>query len=243
MGVIVIIQAREGSSRLPQKVIKPLGSGTALSHCYDACKAATKITNVLVATGSKNKNSNLISYCTQNNIEIIPGSDDDVLSRYVQIAQTYQPKIIVRITADCPLLRSHLIDDCVNEVQYSGLDYCSLGSQYAEGVDVEAFTFDTLMRLENYASTNFSREHVTYEIHQNPEVFSTKKLSGAFDHGHVRLTLDHAEDYEVLASIFSKYENILHQLNYHEMISMLQRDESQLLRLNAHILRNEVMNG
>ena len=104
MKVVGIIQARMGSNRLPGKVMMPLGPKTTIDHVVSRLKQARNIDLVVVATSHSNENDILVSWCSDNNIEVFRGSETDVLDRYYAAAISHKADVIVRITADCPLI-------------------------------------------------------------------------------------------------------------------------------------------
>ena len=124
------------------------------------------------------------------------------MSRYVNIANETSPDLIIRITADCLLIRPHLISECISYVIENEMDYCSLSPDFAEGVDVEVLTVSALDRIQKIASNAFDREHVTYALPKNQSNFKVGQVQNKMDHSHIRLTLDHPVDYKLLQEIF-----------------------------------------
>ena len=83
-----------------------------------------------------------------SNIKVYEGSENDVLSRYIETATQTDADIIVRVTGDCPLIDPKLVDDCVNKIIDSNLDYVSncnnVEKPLPDGFDVVVFTMDSL---------------------------------------------------------------------------------------------------
>jgi spore coat polysaccharide biosynthesis protein SpsF len=241
--VVAIIQAREGSERLPGKVLLPLGNCSVLERCYRACETARCTSKVVIATGSKCNNQKLFELCQNRQMVIYSGSDQNVLSRYVTISRQLEADVVIRVTADCPLLRPDLVDLCTSKLIDNNLEYCSLSDQFAEGVDLEVFTFNTLMKIDKLAQTAFAKEHVTYALHKNKHRFNLYKVDNKLDDSDIRITLDHPEDYLVLKEIFKNYENELLTLDYKELIILLRTEFKLSLQINQHIKRNETLNA
>src|SRR5690625_2463196 len=102
MKTIVIIQARMGASRLPGKVLKPLGATDVLTYVTSRCRQIKGIEGVIVATSTLKQDDAIEAWCKENDITVCRGSEDDVLDRYVQCAKKYNPGYVMRVTADCP---------------------------------------------------------------------------------------------------------------------------------------------
>ena len=125
MKVLLITQARIGSTRLPGKVLLPIGEGTLLSVHLKRVQKCSTITDIVVATTFEDGVDNLISICRQNEVDYFQGSLEDVLDRFYQASKGYRPDWIVRVTSDCPLLDSRVVDQVVLKAIKSDVDYCA----------------------------------------------------------------------------------------------------------------------
>ena len=116
MRIICIIQARMGSQRLPGKVLmnganrKPL-----ILNLYERIKKSKFLNKIVLATTNLKKDSKIVQICKKNNIECFRGSHLNVLYRYYKCSLKYKADIILRITADCPLMDYKFIDNFINE--------------------------------------------------------------------------------------------------------------------------------
>ena len=112
--IIAIIQARQTSKRFPNKVIKKISKNTLIEILIKRLKKSKKINKIIFAI-PKNKNQNKLRIkLKQKKIEFFEGSENNVLDRYYKAALKYQPKYIVRITADCPLIDYRIVDKIIN---------------------------------------------------------------------------------------------------------------------------------
>ena len=128
LGIIAIIQARLGSTRLPGKVLLNIESKPVLQHIVDRLKKVTKIDKVIIATSNLKINSKITSYCKKNNIEFFIGSEENVLDRFFKAAKKYKPKDIIRITGDCPLAIPETIEKLIDYYKLNKYDYCGIAT-------------------------------------------------------------------------------------------------------------------
>ena len=101
---ICIIQARTGSTRLPEKVLFKIKGKSILEIVIDRLKKSKKINQIILATTRKTEDKKLIRIAKKKNIDFFRGEDENVLKRYYSCSKKYKPDIIVRVTADCPLV-------------------------------------------------------------------------------------------------------------------------------------------
>lgn len=206
----IIIQARMGSSRLKGKVMLNLAGKPVLWHVIERCKKAN-VNDIIIAT-SKNKENNVIEkFCKRYGINFFRGSENDVLERYYEAAKQFKLDIIVRITSDCPLISSRVINNVINEFNYGKADYISNVSKrsYPRGLDAEIFSFKTLEKINKFAKNKFEREHVTAFIYNHPKQFRIGNLiaRGLLKKPEIRLCIDTKEDLRLLEIIYNKFYN------------------------------------
>ena len=167
MKYAVIIQARIGSTRLPAKVLKNLCGKPVLEHELERIKQAKKIDGIIVATTDNENNQPIIDIANKQNVNYFKGSENDVLARYYYAAKEYNVENIIRITADCPLIDPHLIDEMIDVYEENACDIITNvpddNSQmtYPRGLDIEIFRTTLLKEAFDKAESKYDREHVT----------------------------------------------------------------------------------
>ena len=114
--VAIVVQARMGSTRLPGKVLKPIGEDTVIGLIIKRLKKSKYAENIIIATTDKEQDDVLVDYCKELNVKVSRGETKNVLRRYIQ-ATSEKDSIIVRITGDCPYCDAQLIDSMVEERQ------------------------------------------------------------------------------------------------------------------------------
>lgn len=226
---VVIIQARMSSSRLPGKVLREIAGEPMLAHVVRRSQHARSVHQVVVATTTDESDNPVVDFCHSNGILCYRGSMHDVLDRYYQAAQKYQAQVIVRITADCPLIDPQLIDETVFGLTGSfsapvidddsisqtifkpAYDFAAnrlpppWGRTYPIGLDTEVCSMSALEIAWREAKEKHQREHVMPFFYENPERFRILHLDYQADFGQIRWTVDTSEDLEMIRKIFALF--------------------------------------
>ena len=201
MKVLLITQARIGSTRLPGKVLLPIGEETLLSVHLSRLRECTTVNQIVVATTFEDGVQSLIDICREAEVDCIQGSLEDVLDRFYQASIEYQPDLVVRVTSDCPLLDSRVVDKVVRKAIETNVDYCAniITEDFPDGQDVEVFKFSALERAWNDATLMSEREHVTPYIRNNSdlkggELFTAHDVKCHSNFNSIRMTVDEKAD-------------------------------------------------
>ncbi len=210
IGVLLITQARMGSTRLPGKIFKKIGNDPLLSiHCNRLSKVKNA-NKIIVATTHNKEDSQVFEWALQNGYLSFAGSEKDVLDRFYQAAKPHEPKWIVRVTSDCPLLDPVLVDDVITAAINSKVDYYSniLVENFPDGQDVEVFTFEALEKTWNEATLPSDREHVTTYIRKNINnkglsLFTAKNFDCDGDYSKIRMTVDEEIDFQMISKLIT----------------------------------------
>lgn len=191
MSKICIVQARLTSNRLPGKVMYPLAGEPVIRHVLRRCQRISGIDRVVLVVPDDTRSTVLAMEARLLGIETFYGSENDVLERYFLTALNNRAKVIMRITADCPLIDPIICLKVLNLLD--GFDYASnvYPRSVPKGHDCEVFTFQALEKAHREATDPYDREHVTSWIQKN---LKTNSLSGEYD-VEANFCLDTAEDY------------------------------------------------
>lgn len=222
----------------------PLAGKTAIQHVIDRAKLIPGISKVIVATPTSPSDDSLVQFCDSMEVPVFRGSENDVLDRYYQAALLHQADVVVRITADCPLIDPIESGKVVKKFFEMHADYVSNTNppMLPDGLDTEIFSIEALIKAWNNAKKKSEREHVTLYICSNPEEFKIGSVLYDVDLSQYRLTLDEMVDYFLLKTIFSTLEG-KGQFGYlHEVVSILE-NSAEFLKINRHIQRNEGLNS
>ena len=238
MKIIAVIQARMNSTRLPGKVLMPLANKPVLSHVIERLSYCRMIDKIVVAT-SVEKSDNLIDdYCKKSNIICYRGSLEDVLDRYYQAAKLYKADLIIRITADCPVVDPVVVDSVVTGYLSGDYDCYGLRGDFPDGLDCTLFSFTAIEKAWKEAKLQSEREHVGPYIENNTHLFRNGSLKLFNGLANQRWTLDEPDDYELLSKIFNKLYRPDSPFLTHEILQFI-KDNPDLSTINGHIVRNK----
>ena len=236
--IICIVQARLNSTRLKNKVIHKFKNKTMIEILLERLKSSKLINEIIVAIPRSDKK---LENILKNKYKVYLGNNQNVLERYYLSAKKFKADIIVRITGDCPLVDSQLIDAGINKYLNSNFDYISNINPptFPDGLDYEIFDFKTLKKTYLNAKSKNDKEHVTKYIIKNSE-FKKFNIESETDYSDLRLTLDYKEDL-----ILIKY--ILNKLNYHKQfryrdIIKLYKQNQKFFKINSNNFRNQKKN-
>jgi spore coat polysaccharide biosynthesis protein SpsF (cytidylyltransferase family) len=236
---IAIIQARTGATRLPNKVLMKLEDKTVLEHVIDRVSQSKLIDKVIVATTISKNDLNIVKLCAEKGINVICGSENDVLDRYYQAARLFNPENVIRITADCPMHDSHVIDEVIERHIKDKSDYSSnvLEETFPDGLDCEIMKFSVLKEAWQEAKLTSQREHVTQYIIHNKKYKKTSIVSKE-NHGNERWTLDTEQDLKFIQMVYKELYTSKPYFEYSDVIELLDK-KPEIRKINQNSVRNE----
>ena len=235
MKIIVITQARTGSTRFPNKIMNRIEGKTLLSIHIDRIKKSKKTNTIIIATTNK-KNDDIIEFeANILGVHCYRGDEDDVLDRFYQAAKFHNPDYVVRLTSDCPLIDPSLIDEIIEATINSKVDYCSntLIESYPDGQDVEVFSFNSLKKAWEESVLMSDREHVTPYMKKKFKVLNVHSNNMKFNK--VRMTVDEPNDFVVIKRLVDKLGLDEKWENY----TNLYLNDKTISNTNDSITRNE----
>ncbi|NQT36569.1 MAG: glycosyltransferase family protein [Planctomycetes bacterium] len=246
--IVAIVQARMGSTRLPGKALCELGRRTMLGQVVARVGRAGSLDEVVVATTDLAGDDPLARHCAALGVACFRGSAEDVLHRYWHAAREYQADVVVRVTADCPLIDPGVLDDVVRRFLAEGPDYAAnvLDRTYPRGLDTEVFSVETLRRAHREAELPYQRTHVTPYVYEHPERFALLSVSGPSVSGgenpsHWRWTVDEAADLEFVRAVYAKMAP-RDDFTWRDVCRLL-AEEPQLAEINGHVRQKRLEEG
>ncbi len=240
MKTVAIIQARMGSTRLPGKVLLPLAGKPSIQHVIERAERICGVDEVILATSVHPGDTLLSDFCRSRGIQVVRGSESDVLDRYFQTAKAARADTVMRITGDCPLL------DPVESAKVLDL-FRSLDVEYVsntnpptlpDGLDTEVFRFHALEAAWENAVKPAEREHVTLHIYSRPSQFRIKNLLNAVDLSGQRWTLDNENDYKMLSAVYDELTQ-REQFGFLKEVLAILEAHPEIKKLNSGTIRNE----
>ena len=235
--ILAVIQARMNSTRLPGKVLKKIGNSTCIEILLKRLSKSELIDRIVVVTSTNQCDDILYDKLRKIGVDCFRGEEKNVYKRFLDAFKNSEASVILRITADCPLIDPVLVDKIIRDFLNKDVDYVSNVNppSFPDGMDVEVIDRNC---LENNYSKNLNKyhlEHVTTYIRENKK-FSKSNFENEEDFSYIRLTLDEAIDLEVINSIFKYFQpNIYFSLE--EIIDLYKKNKS--LFKNIDLIRNE----
>lgn len=238
--IAVIVQARMGSTRLPEKVMKNIMGKPMLWHVMNRLRHSKKLQDAIIATTDSKEDEVILEFARKNKIKSYAGSEDDVLDRYYQAAKKYSVKVIVRITADCPLIDPEVVDNLIKQFENGSYDYISnnIEPTYPNGIDVEVFSFEALRKSWKEARMASEREHVTPYIKKNPDIFLILNVRSKKDYSYMRWSVDKERDLEFVREVYKRLYNKKKTFAMNDVIRLLKKNP-ELMNINKGTARNE----
>ena len=238
MKVLAIVQARMGSTRLPNKVMREVDGIPLIELLLARLSHSIEIDQIVLATSIDSRNIPLVNHVTSLGYQSFQGSENDVLERFYFAAQQFSGDIIIRITGDCPLIDPQLVDEAIRKFKTNSVDYlCNTNPPtFPDGLDIEAFTFAALQRAYNESNTSSDREHVTPYIRESGH-FSTMNVASDTDFSNLRWTVDEDQDLEVVRFVVEHFTP--NRLFSWKDVLEVYKTHSVELKRNSAIARNE----
>jgi spore coat polysaccharide biosynthesis protein SpsF len=235
--VNAVIQARLSSTRLPGKVLRPLGGRTVLSWVIRAAARTHNIDSVIVATSSATEDDPVEEEALRCGAAVVRGPLDDVLERYLLAVRDHPCDAVVRLTADCPLHDPAVIAQVVGMWRADpGLDHVSniLVRRYPRGFDTELVRAGVLSE-QGRLPTGPHREHVTSNIYTRPDVYNCGGVVPGDDYSDLRVTLDTEADAALLDGVVAALGDGIPR--WQDVVALL-RARPDLVALNSTVVQN-----
>lgn len=239
--VLAIVQARYLASRLPGKVLKKINNKTILEILINRLSKSKKISKIVIACSSNKMDTEIIKIAKKIKIDYFIGSEKNVLKRYYFAARKYNFKNIVRVTADCPLIDSEIVDLVIKNYFEKKVDYASnaLPPSYPDGLDVEVFNFKSLHKAYKNAKSEFDKEHVNPYMKRDKNI-KKFNLKNEEDLSWLRVTLDEESDFILIKQILQNFRN----KPFFKLKDLMKyyNKNKKLFLVNHNIKRNEGSN-
>jgi transketolase N-terminal domain/subunit/spore coat polysaccharide biosynthesis protein SpsF (cytidylyltransferase family) len=236
--IVTIIQVRRGSSRLPDKVFRPLSGKSLFVRQVERVRASGLCGQVVVATTLDPADDLVAAACEQEGWECFRGHGTDLLDRHYQAALIYGADTVIKIPGDCPLIDPAIIDGVIGFYQENAdrYDYVSNlhPATYPDGNDVEIMSFQTLENAWKNAARPFEREHTTPYIWERPDQFRIGNvvMEGGVDYSMThRLTIDYEEDYLFIKAVWEELYPINPLFTVGDILALMER-RPDIYRIN-----------
>ena len=219
-----------GSTRLPGKVLKDIAGRPMLSYQMERLRRVKRAERIVVATTDQPADDAVERFCQKEKIACVRGSEHDVLARYHLAIERFPADVVVRITADCPLIDPAIVDEAIAAYEP---DYVSnmLETTYPYGMAVEVFSAQALREAYREAKDPAEREHVTPFIYRHPERYRLRSLTMAPNLSHHRWTVDTPEDFELVSRLL---KTLKPHFTLQDVLAVLD-EHPDWCAINAHV--------
>ena len=234
MRTVAIIQARMNSTRLPGKILADLCGRPMLAQQLQRLRTCQLLDEIVVATTTSTLDDDVAALAKSEAVACVRGSEHDVLDRFCVAAASSDADLVVRLTADCPLIDARVVDRTVCGLTEEPVDYASnvIERTYPRGLDVEVFFSDTLYRAARLAKSKTAREHVTSFIYaERPDLFILRSIVDVSDNSDLRWTVDTTSDLEMVRTLYAKLGIADRDISYQELLSFV-RAHPEIPKMN-----------
>ncbi|TAN45982.1 MAG: acylneuraminate cytidylyltransferase [Nitrospirae bacterium] len=241
--IVAIIQARTGSSRLPNKVLLKIKDKTLLELYVNRVRKSRLIDKIVIATTENAGDNSIEELAKHIGIDCFRGSENDLLDRYYRCAKKYHADVVVRATPDDPFVDHEIIDRAITIFKDSSVDFVNnhFEPTFPEGLDIEVYSIEALEKAWGEARLLSEREHVFPYFQNHPEEFKIIVFKQAKDYSYLRWTIDYMCDYEMTRTVY----DYLYEKNpvfLQDDILRLLETHPEIMRMNNHIKRKEGVN-
>lgn len=238
MSLVVIVQARFGSSRLPGKTLQPLGERNALARVLDRCRRIPGADAVVCAIPDTAKDDIVAEAADEAGYPVVRGAEHDVLARYVKAARESEAGTVMRITSDCPFIDPGVCGQLIALFEESGADYASnsMPARYPHGLDCEVMRATRLYEADRLASDPGDREHVTPWLRRADHLRRAALVGPGQGLEKLRWTLDHAADLAFFQAVYAEMGEAAATASAAEIAALCLRRQDLIAINAAHVV-------
>jgi spore coat polysaccharide biosynthesis protein SpsF len=247
MKTVAIIQARVSSTRLPGKVLSDVHGKPMLLRMIERVRRCQLIDEFIVATSVSPEDGPVADLCRAHSVPCFRGSLNDVLDRFYRAAEAFLADVVVRLTADCPLVDPGVVDEACRVFRESKdkFDYVSnaLKPTFPDGLDVSVISMRALKEAYQEATLPSEREHVVPWIWKMSDWkggnrYHAYNLECAKDLAHLRWTVDEASDLELIRAIYGHFLSSKKEDFRMDDILEFLAERRDLQKVNQHLVRD-----
>ena len=237
--VVATIEGRMTSTRLPGKIMMPLEGKPVMAHMIERHRRSKYTDEVVVATTTNSTDDPVAALCEEMRCPYFRGSEADVLGRIVEAGKAHDADILVQGMADSPLVDWRIVDQLIKMLEEGSFDVTSNEfekEKYPDGFDMRIYRFNVLRTLEEEHKEEEYREHAGYQIRNDPISYKRGLLLAEGDMlwPELRLTLDTAEDYELISAVYNELYPKDTDFSADDVVAFL-KGRPELVAINSEI--------
>lgn len=237
---MAIVQARIGSSRFPRKVLAEIYNQPMILRQLSRIRQSSYIDEIIIAIPEGLQNDELAETLQNFEYRVIRGSENNVLARFLKVIMESNPDVCIRLTADCPLVMPEIIDEMLSEFLRLNPDYLSNTIQptFPDGLDVEIFSPNALIKLSDLHLKEYEKEHVTIGFHNRQDRFKVRNFNSSKDYSSFRWTVDFEEDLPFVREVYGHFAGAESEFSYKDVLDWLNASKAHESLMSSH-KRNE----
>jgi len=227
------------SSRLPGKVLLQAAEKPMLERLVNRLRAVPSLQRIVLATTTNKADDKLEEFSIKMGISCYRGSENDVMARVIEAAESEAADTVVEITGDCPIIDPVIVEQTISVFKSKQVDYASNGSRsFPDGMGTQVFQLGALKRSAAMTNNRLDREHVTLHMRNHPEIFTQAYLVAPpeLHWPELGLTLDEPKDYELLKKIIEYFEPNNQLFSCLDIIKLL-RQNPEWVAINQAVVR------
>jgi len=222
--IVVFVPSRLKSTRYPNKGISDIHGITAIERTLINAQSIKGVDKVILATSTEAIDEPLLRCNLDGNIEVVKGSEEDVLARIIPYIEKNKPDYIIRVTGDCPLVSAELAELLIQSHIETGADLTYTPSKTALGIACEIYKAESLLKLRTYFPQTLHSEYLIYYFTNNRNLFQVNEfLAPEKFIKNWRLTFDEHNDLELLRKIYSVLDIKNRSVSFDEVIGFFDR--------------------
>ena len=237
MNFAIIIQARTGSRRFPKKILAKIDQRNVLEFFIDRLLQTFSKNKIIIATTKFKRDNIVCNISKKKKIKFYRGPENNVLKRFLNCAIKFKVKNIVRVTPDCPLIDSRLLQNMKKQFFTKRLEYLAntnppAKSKFPDGSDIEIFKFKSLQKISKLCKKNEDREHVTHLFWKNPKKFKIKIINKKKNISNYKFSIDYKHDLFLVKKIINKIRADKKYGTADEIVNIIKNDR-KLKKISA----------
>ena len=231
----IIIEARTGSKRFPNKIIKKIKNRTLLEYLIDRVKFQNKVKKIVVATSTRKRDHKIIKIAKKKQVNFYRGSENDLIDRISEAAKKFKIKNIIQVTADNPFFDNNIFKELLKIFKTEKYDFVSnsINGEFPIGSDIRIFSLVSLLKYSPFVKGK-ARQHTCYFFLKYPKKikFFNLKAKKVYKRPNYRLTVDYKQDFELIKKIIIKLGFKYYGLE--KIINLLDKNK-KFLKINSKL--------
>jgi spore coat polysaccharide biosynthesis protein SpsF (cytidylyltransferase family) len=234
--ILAFVPCRLLSSRYPNKGITFINGVRSIERCLLNVKSVKSINNVVLVASTSSADDPLRDCTLNNSVGFFRGSADDVLERVLPAIEKFEPKFIIRITGDCPLVSNELVEILIKEHITSGADMTYTPSRVALGITCEIYSVSAIMKLRKLFPKTLHSEYLIYYFTNNQNIFKINEVIAPDKFIQPwRLTFDEPDDLKLLNLIYKTIDVGFRAVSFDE-VSLFFQENPEAVNINSGVL-------